>query len=402
MWADTGDRYFTITADSADVNSGTHSSSSGNSSSNSSSSCKGVLKAAVDQTGQLIKSQEGRQEVAAAFNLCQPLQLTSLAAGQQFLWEVVEGFAWYAMSNNQPSNIGLMQEYCTVLLDASSAGADPMNALARMTRYIEHDGSDSWCYDSNYSEEDNPQQIPEQPVMVDIDAAYSYQCCTQGAVHGGILPSAGTAASFMPAKNASLQAFLQDCRQQFGADLPALQPPWFMRDVARLGLEVGGLVFTGGSLDPWQGGSWASMEDVQATRASNGGRLITRRSHSSSRDASSPTNDASLNGGTGYVEDSASLSGAMSLAQQLSTGFAGRTAAAVAVGPTTVVPDRIRDLRLAFVVYENASHCTDTHTYTWNQPGEPPAWRKQRAQAMDYAAQFAEQHRLRVRRSRPG
>jgi len=45
--------------------------------------------------------------------------------------------------------------------------------------------------------------------------------------------------------------------------------------------------------------------------------------------------------------------------------------------------------RVAFVVYRNASHCTDTHTNTWRTPDEPPEWAKQRALAMDYAAAFA-------------
>uniref|UniRef100_A0A383WGA6 Serine carboxypeptidase S28-domain-containing protein n=1 Tax=Tetradesmus obliquus TaxID=3088 RepID=A0A383WGA6_TETOB len=380
MWADTGDRYFSITADSADANSGAHSSDSGaRSSDSSSSSCKGVLRAAVDQIGQLIKSPAGRREVAAAFYVCQPAQLTaSLAAGQQFQWEVVEDFQWYAMSNNQPSNIGLMREYCGVLLAAGSAGADPMTALAEMTRYIKDDGSDDWCYDFTYSSaEDSPQQAADtaqKQVMVDVEAAYYYQCCTQGAVHGGILHSRGTAATFMPAKNASLTDFLQGCWQQFMADLPQLQPPWFMRDVARLSLEVGGLVFTGGSLDPWQGGAWASLEDVQATAASGGGRLITRKGHDDDDEAIS--SDAGTQQRSEHVAQ-----------------YAGSAAAAGAASGQA---------RLAFVVYEGASHCTDTHTYTWNQPGQPPAWKQQRAQAMDYAVQFAQQHRLRVRRSTAG
>lgn len=49
--------------------------------------------------------------------------------------------------------------------------------------------------------------------------------------------------------------------------------------------------------------------------------------------------------------------------------------------------------RVAFVVYRNASHCTDTHTNTWQTPGEPEKWRRQRALAMNYAVEFARTNR---------
>jgi hypothetical protein len=49
--------------------------------------------------------------------------------------------------------------------------------------------------------------------------------------------------------------------------------------------------------------------------------------------------------------------------------------------------------RLASITYAGASHCTDTHLDTWAQEGEPPEWKKQRAQAMNTAAGFARQSR---------
>lgn len=48
---------------------------------------------------------------------------------------------------------------------------------------------------------------------------------------------------------------------------------------------------------------------------------------------------------------------------------------------------------VAFIVYKNASHCTDTHTYAWQTPGEPAAWKQQRAEAMDHAVAFANRER---------
>ena len=44
---------------------------------------------------------------------------------------------------------------------------------------------------------------------------------------------------------------------------------------------------------------------------------------------------------------------------------------------------------VAYVVYKNASHCTDTHSYAYQTPGEPSAWKQQRAEAMDRAVAFA-------------
>lgn len=213
-------------------------------------------------------------------------------------------------------------------------------------------------------------------------------------VDGGILRSRGTqAASFTPARDANLTEFLQDCRQQFGADLPALQPPWFMRDVARLTLETGGIVFTGGSLDPWQGGSWASLDEVQATAASDGGKIITRSRHDKEMEVSSDAGSL-ITSSQGHAEQEAlSGSGSPDTADQDDSTRSAASSAGVAAS---------RQARLAFVVYEGASHCTDTHTYTWNQPGQSSAWRQQRAQAMEYAVQFAQQQRLRVRRSTAG
>lgn len=52
-----------------------------------------------------------------------------------------------------------------------------------------------------------------------------------------------------------------------------------------------------------------------------------------------------------------------------------------------------RRAKLAYVIYQGASHCTDTHSFAWKTPGEPPEWKVQRARAMDYAVEFMEQHR---------
>ncbi|KAI9013663.1 serine carboxypeptidase S28-domain-containing protein [Hyaloraphidium curvatum] len=53
----------------------------------------------------------------------------------------------------------------------------------------------------------------------------------------------------------------------------------------------------------------------------------------------------------------------------------------------------IPGVRMATVVYPNASHCTDTHTYNWNNTAEPPSYRQLRTQAMDAARVWMEEYR---------
>lgn len=50
-------------------------------------------------------------------------------------------------------------------------------------------------------------------------------------------------------------------------------------------------------------------------------------------------------------------------------------------------------VKMATVIYQNASHCTDTHSYNWNNPVEPPVYKQQRAEAVDAAAVWMEQYR---------
>lgn len=50
-------------------------------------------------------------------------------------------------------------------------------------------------------------------------------------------------------------------------------------------------------------------------------------------------------------------------------------------------------VEMAVIVYKNASHCTDTHSFNWNNTAEPPEYKLQRAEAMDAAAAWMEEHR---------
>jgi hypothetical protein len=50
--------------------------------------------------------------------------------------------------------------------------------------------------------------------------------------------------------------------------------------------------------------------------------------------------------------------------------------------------DKRQHGKLAYVMYEGASHCTDTHSFAWKTPGQPPEWECQRGVAMEYAATF--------------
>jgi hypothetical protein len=111
--------------------------------------------------------------------------------------------------------------------------------------------------------------------------------------------------------------------------------------------EYGNVVFTNGDLDGWAGGSLGLLPVVEGPLEAE----AYGTSSSSSSGASLMFDIENLDSKTGGLSQHKS--------------------------------------NIAFVVYRNASHCTDTHTNTWANPYEPPEWRKQRALAMDYAVEFA-------------
>lgn len=339
MWAATSNNYYTITAASADRNSG--------------HGCAKVIRSGIVKVGDLIQTAGGRQQLQKTFNFCPGTGLPSYEAGVEFQASLVGDLPGYAMSNNQPPYLGKIAEFCSVLLDAVGAGKDEVQALAAMTTYMQRNDQQDWClagsYDSAAKADTSPGDVATNSVSV--DDAYGYQCCTQGAVHGGLLPSLFTQDSFTPAGNVSFNAFLEDCKSDFGASLPAFRPPAVASHAARMVLEVGSIVFTNGELDPWAGGSWTALNDIRATLAAGGGAFLP------------------ADGQTEQFIQSIEVEG-------LQTGRSPHS--------------------LAFVVYSNASHCTDTHTYTWDQPGQPPVWKQQRAKAMNYAVRFANQHRAKV------
>jgi hypothetical protein len=121
--------------------------------------------------------------------------------------------------------------------------------------------------------------------------------------------------------------------------VPELQGPNFARHIIPLLKDHGNVVFTNGDLDGWAGGSIGLLPVVE-------------RDH-----------DDNWTGAT-LAYDFENLDGK----------FGGLSK---------------HEHNVAFVVYRNASHCTDTHTNTWHTPNEPVAWRQQRALAMDYAVEFA-------------
>lgn len=139
----------------------------------------------------------------------------------------------------------------------------------------------------------------------------------------------------------------------FGNDLKPLHSPGFARNFMRLLRREGGVVFTNGDLDGWAGGSLSGN--------------ATDEHH-----YYSPPEDLRREDG------------------QLKQADGGRDAP----------PQQWRE-RVAFITYKGASHCTDTHTYAWQTPGEPAEWKQQRAEAMDRAAGFATPWRLSALRDIP-
>jgi len=120
----------------------------------------------------------------------------------------------------------------------------------------------------------------------------------------------------------------------------------------------GGVVITDGGLDAWAGGSVGvdlSGDDVVQAQIAGAKQV-----------------DIPARDGQSWVK-------------ALSTA-----ASSTAVDPEAVDSSyKGAHLGVTFITYRNASHCTDTHTYAWQTPGEPPAWKQQRADAMDRAAAYA-------------
>jgi hypothetical protein len=139
---------------------------------------------------------------------------------------------------------------------------------------------------------------------------------------------------------------LLPARNIFGKHVPQLHAPGFARHIMPLLQEYGNVVFTNGDLDGWAGGSLGLLPVV------------------------------------GREQSSSSNVGSGALMYDISVDLDAKNGGLSA-----------HHSHVAFVVYKNASHCTDTHTNTWADPNEPPEWRKQRALAMDYAVGFAKSNK---------
>lgn len=165
--------------------------------------------------------------------------------------------------------------------------------------------------------------------------------------------------------------------------MPELRGPGFARHIMPLLKDIGGVVFTNGALDGWAGGSLGLLPNTA-------GEITHSLPSSQQQAAVKPASDESLDapdnanfnrrhgGGQKQKEDEAAAVGG--LMHELFVGDLD--------SPTGGLSKRHSNI--AFVVYKNASHCTDTHTDMW-AANEPPAWKEQRALAMDLAVRFARQ-----------
>ena len=131
-------------------------------------------------------------------------------------------------------------------------------------------------------------------------------------------------------------------RNIFGKHVPEIQGPGFARHILPLLKKHGNVVFTNGDLDGWAGGSLGLLP-------------IKPNNYQDSDPDAAVYEFGNLDDKYGGLDKQKS--------------------------------------RVAFVVYRNASHCTDTHTNTWDTPNEPEKWKRQRAQAINYAVEFARTNR---------
>ena len=166
------------------------------------------------------------------------------------------------------------------------------------------------------------------------------------------------------------------CRAMFGPGIPRMEAPSYARGFMRLLHQVGGVVFTNGDLDGWAGGSLGvtstnQQDDTGDDQMPYGQPSPERHQPARRGDTASVLGSANL---TSYEDGPDDSTGC---------GFEEPSCPGV-----------------SYVVYRNASHCTDVHTYAYQTPGEPSAWKQQRAQAIDRAVAFAGQARS-VERQRP-
>lgn len=56
----------------------------------------------------------------------------------------------------------------------------------------------------------------------------------------------------------------------------------------------------------------------------------------------------------------------------------------------------IEGIKMRVVIYENGSHCTDSHSWNWNNTAEPRSYRIKRAEAIDLASIWMEEFRGRI------
>lgn len=57
------------------------------------------------------------------------------------------------------------------------------------------------------------------------------------------------------------------------------------------------------------------------------------------------------------------------------------------------ITSNITGVKMGVVIYPNGSHCTDTHSYNFNNTLEPPSYKMLRAQAVDKASVWMEEWR---------
>eukprot|EP00878_Enallax_costatus_P027156 GHUV01029210.1.p1 GENE.GHUV01029210.1~~GHUV01029210.1.p1 ORF type:complete len:380 (+),score=84.69 GHUV01029210.1:552-1691(+) len=299
--------------------------------------CGSTIRQGFDQMLELARTAEGRQELANLFSVCKPDEvLETYADGFSFYMQQYDGIvAGAAQVNNQPKLLGQVSLTCNIIHDAITNNAQTaLEALSTVSAYFDNNGSADWCY-----------EFDPTYYLIDRDlASYSYQCCTQGTVYSSELAAMGSPATVTAAYGVTEVELRRQCEAMFDKDLPDLQPPKFAVGIKQLVEKYGGIVFTNGDADGWSGGSYYSYKDI--VRVSQ---------H--------------------FVNNSSLSSPKHSQAAQH--------------GSTTASQPPL----VAFVVYPGAGHCTDTHTFNWDNPMEPLAYKHRRALAMDYAARFMRQSR---------
>lgn len=252
MWAETSDNFHNVVTSAAEAGA---------------PGCAAAFKAAFEAMLVLSTTKAGLVELATKMNLCKPKTALKYAAGgfNMASWLHDDLLVGRAQYDNGPPRYNETASVCRKMLKATAANPnDPIAAIMATASYFstfdDYLDPKTGCF----TLKDSSKVV--QLVYKSVDwQSYAYQCCTQGAVHSGMLNSVSDANDAFVSFNVSAAVLQPQCNKIYSRKVPQLKPASVMADGPKLISQVGGVVFVNGQLDGWSGGSPKSTADLAPT-----------------------------------------------------------------------------------------------------------------------------------------